>query len=74
MGTNKNREGDLNVASSSFFPLKDSVVGRFILHCHWAAELGQLKSQDSSSLSSSVRWPTGQEPEQHKGQPSPPEP
>lgn len=50
MGTNKNRKGDLNVASSSFFPLKNSILGHFILHCHWAAELGQLKLQNSSSL------------------------
>lgn len=49
MGTNKNRKGDLNVASSSFFPLKNSVLGHFILHCHWTT-VGQLKLQNSSSL------------------------
>jgi len=67
MSTNKKREGDLNVASSSFFPLKGSVMGHFILHCHWAAGLGQLKPENSSSRSSFMGCPTGQDPEEHKG-------
>lgn len=66
MGTNKNRKGDLNVASSSFFPLKDNVMGHFILHCHEAAELGHLKPENSSSKSSFMGCPTGQETEEHK--------
>lgn len=68
-GTNNNRKADLNVASSSFFQLKKSAMGHLISHCHWAAELGQLKSQNNFSL---LGMSKEQESTDHKGELSSP--